>query len=52
VGAIVLLELGEGSGEVCDDGVRDTGRGEHIVFESFLVFPMVREVTIIVEVFF
>lgn len=52
MGAIVLLGLGENSGEVCDDGVRDAGRGEHVVFEDFLVFPMIGEITIVVEVFF
>lgn len=49
---MVFSILGEGGCEVCGNGVRDTGRGEHVVFESFLVFPMAREITVIVEVFF
>lgn len=52
VGEMVLLGLGENIGEVFDNDVWDAGRGEHIVFESFLVFPMVGEVMVVVEVFF
>lgn len=52
MGAIGWLGLGKNIGEVCDDSVRYAGRGEHVVFEGFLVFPMVGEVTVVVEVFF